>query len=111
MKASMKTTLLGLGLAVTVIPVAVMFAFIKLMGADVVRTATSEFRGVSVENAKRATLDMRRMCEIVRAGEAAASDAARAAILAALPSWGNPPFRSPPPIFRRAFREIPIRSP
>ena len=60
MKASMKTTLLGLGLAVTVIPVAVMFAFIKLMGADVVRAATSEFRGASVENAKRATLDMRR---------------------------------------------------
>lgn len=90
MKASMKTTLLGLGLAVTVIPVAVMFAFIKLMGADVVRTATSEFRGVSVENAKRATLDMRRMCEIVRAGEAAASDAARAAILAAFAELGEP---------------------
>ena len=90
MKASMKTTLLGLGLAVTVIPVAVMFAFIKLMGADVVRTATSEFRGVSVENAKRATLDMRRMCEIVRAGEAAASDAARAAILAAFAELGDP---------------------
>ena len=30
MKASMKTTLLGIGLAVTVIPVAGMFAFIKL---------------------------------------------------------------------------------
>lgn len=90
MKASMKTTLLGLGLAVTVIPVAVMFAFIKLMGADVVRTATSEFRGVSVENAKRATLDMRRMCEIVRAGEAAASDAARVAILAAFAELGDP---------------------
>ena len=90
MKASMKTTLLGLGLAVTVIPVAVMFAFIKLMGADVVRTATSEFRGVSVENAKRATLDMRRMCEIVRAGEAAASDAARAAIIAAFAELGEP---------------------
>ena len=90
MKASMKTTLLGLGLAVTVIPVAVMFAFIKLMGADVVRTATSEFRGVSVENAKRATLDMRRMCEIVRAGEAAASDAARVAILAAFAELGEP---------------------
>lgn len=90
MKASMKTTLLGLGLAVTVIPVAVMFAFIKLMGADVVRTATSEFRGVSVENAKRATLDMRRMCEIVRAGEAAASDATRAAILAAFAELGEP---------------------
>ena len=90
MKASMKTTLLGLGLAVTVIPVAVMFAFIKLMGADVVRTATSEFRGVSVENAKRSTLDMRRMCEIVRAGEAAASDAARAAILAAFAELGDP---------------------
>lgn len=90
MKASMKTTLLGLGLAVTVIPVAVMFAFIKLMGADVVRTATSEFRGVSVENAKRSTLDMRRMCEIVRAGEAAASDAARVAILAAFAELGDP---------------------
>lgn len=90
MKASMKTTLLGLGLAVTVIPVAVMFAFIKLMGADVVRTATSEFRGVSVENAKRSTLDMRRMCEIVRAGEAAASDAARAAIIAAFAELGEP---------------------
>jgi len=90
MKASMKTTLLGLGLAVTVIPVAVMFAFIKLMGADVVRTATSEFRGVSVENAKRSTLDMRRMCEIVRAGEAAASDAARVAILAAFAELGEP---------------------
>ena len=90
MKASMKTTLLGLGLAVTVIPVAVMFAFIKLMGADVVRTATSEFRGVSVENAKRATLDMRRMCEIVRAGEVAASDAARVAILAAFAELGDP---------------------
>lgn len=90
MKASMKTTLLGLGLAVTVIPVAVMFAFIKLMGADVVRTATSEFRGASVENAKRATLDMRRMCEIVRVGEAAASDAARAAILAAFAELGEP---------------------
>ena len=88
MKASMKTTLLGL--AVTVIPVAVMFAFIKLMGADVVRTATSEFRGVSVENAKRSTLDMRRMCEIVRAGEAAASDAARAAIIAAFAELGEP---------------------
>lgn len=60
-----------------------------------------------MENAKRATLDMRRMCEIVRAGEAAASDAARAAILAAFAELGNPPFRSPPPIFRRAFREIP----
>lgn len=90
MKASMKTTLLGLGLAVTVIPVAVMFAFIKLMGADVVRTATSEFRGVSVENAKRSTLDMRRMCEIVRAGETAASDAARVAILAAFAELGEP---------------------
>lgn len=90
MKASMKTTLLGLGLAVTVIPVAVMFAFIKLMGTDVVRTATSEFRGVSVENAKRSTLDMRRMCEIVRAGEAAASDAARAAIIAAFAELGEP---------------------
>ena len=90
MKASMKTTLLGLGLAVTVIPVAVMFAFIKLMGADVVRAATSEFRGASVENAKRATLDMRRMCEIVRVGEAAASDAARAAILAAFAELGEP---------------------
>lgn len=90
MKASMKTTLLGLGLAVTVIPVAVMFAFIKLMGADVVRTATSEFRGASVENAKRATLDMRRMCEIVRVGESAASDAARAAIIAAFAELGEP---------------------
>lgn len=104
MKASMKTTLLGLGLAVTVIPVAVMFAFIKLMGADVVRAATSEFRGVSVENAKRATLDMRRMCEIVRTGETNASDAARAAILAAFAELGEPSLS-------KAASDIPTRVP
>ena len=46
-----------------------MFAFIKLMGADIVRTATSEFRGMSVENAKRTTIDIRQMCEIVRINE------------------------------------------
>lgn len=104
MKASMKTTLLGLGLAVTVIPVAVMFAFIKLMGADVVRAATSEFRGASVENAKRATLDMRRMCEIVRTGETNASDAARAAILAAFAELGEPSLS-------KAASDIPTRVP
>ena len=81
MKASMKTTLLGIGLAVTVIPVAGMIAFIKLMGADVVRTATSEFRGMAVENAKRTTIDIRQMCEIVRINETNASDAARASII------------------------------
>ncbi len=104
MKASMKTTLLGLGLAVTVIPVAVMFAFIKLMGADVVRAATSEFRGASVENARRATVDMRRMCEIVRMGEAAASDAARSAILAAFSELGEPSLSE-------AASDIPTRVP
>lgn len=104
MKASMKTTLLGLGLAVTIIPVAVMFAFIKLMGADVVRAATSEFRGASVENAKRATLDMRRMCEIVRTGETNASDAARAAILAAFAELGEPSLS-------KAASDIPTRVP
>ena len=96
MKASMKTTLLGIGFAVTVIPVAGMFAFIKLMGADIVRTATSEFRGMSVENAKRTTIDIRQMCEIVRINETNASDAARASIISAFEKLGTPSLSESP---------------
>lgn len=88
MKASMKTTLLGLALAVTVIPVGAMYAFIKFMGADVVRVSTSEFRGASVENARRATVDIRRMCEIVRVGRANDAETAKAAISAAFAELG-----------------------
>ena len=86
----MRTTLLGLGIAVTAIPVIAMFVFIKLMGADVATISSKEIRSAAIENAKLATADMRRMCDAVRLQELESVDSVRSSIMTALTSLGDP---------------------
>ena len=53
MKISMKISLLGLGLIVTVLPTAVMLAFISLMGVDIDKVAAREFKNISLDSARQ----------------------------------------------------------
>ena len=90
MRASMKSTLLGLGVSVTVLPAISMFAFIALMGSDIVKTANSEFRAAALESAKQATTDIRQMCDVIEISDDVAVDAARTIIFETLSKFGKP---------------------
>ncbi len=89
MKASMKSSLLGLGVSVTVIPAISMFAFIALMGSDIVKTANSEFRAAALESARQSTIDTMQMCDVIEVSDDVAADAARSVILKGLSSFGK----------------------
>ncbi len=85
----MRKSLLGLGVAVTIVPVAVMGAFIVLMGDGVVGTANKQFRSAASECAKQAVADIRQMCDIVeKSGEYSAS-AMRDSVLKTISDMGE----------------------
>ena len=85
----MKSSLLGLGISVTVIPAISMFAFIALMGSDIVKTANAEFRGAALESARQSTIDIRQMCDVIEISDDVAVDAARGIIFEALGKLGE----------------------
>ena len=89
MRASIKASLLGLGVAVTVIPVAAMIAFIKVMGADIAHIAGDEFKKSAIQSARQATVDIRQMCDVIQLSDENRMALARAAVMSALEELGE----------------------
>lgn len=89
MKASMKSSLLGLGITVAVIPAISMFAFMTFMGFDVVKVANDSFRNAVLESAKQSTIDIRQMCDAIELADDAVSESARTAIFQSIESLGK----------------------
>ncbi len=85
----MKKSLLGLSIAVTLIPVAVMTAFIVMMGADISKTAKKEFQAAAVESAKQAIMDIRQMCDVISVSDEISFKAARKAAVEAVEALGK----------------------
>jgi len=81
--------MLGLGLAATVVPVALMIAFIKFMGYDVVKTANTEFRTAALDAARQATVDIRQMCDVIDSADDISSSAAQISLFDAIASLGD----------------------
>ena len=88
MKISMKISLLGLGLIVTVLPTAVMLAFISLMGVDIDKVAAREFKNISLDSARQVAVDIRQMCDIIRLFDESYSQGVRSAVVSALEEFG-----------------------
>ena len=88
MKASMKISLIGLGLIVTVLPTAVMLVFISLMGVDIDKVAAREFKNVSLDSARQVTMDIRQMCDIIRLFDESFSQGVHSAVVSALDGLG-----------------------
>ncbi len=89
MKASMKSTLLAMGITVTVIPALSMFAFMGFMGVDIVKNANDVFRSAVLDAARQSTVDIRQMCEAVELSNNAVTEAARDAIFTSINSLGD----------------------
>ena len=107
MKASMKSSLLGLGISVTVVPAVAMFAFIALMGSDIVKTANSEFRAAALEAARQATVDIRQMCDVIEISDDVATEAAKSIISEEIGKLGKISVASKP----TSFSVFPLKSP
>lgn len=80
---------MGLGVAVTVIPVAAMIAFIKVMGADIAHVAGDEFKKSAIQSARQATVDIRQMCDVIQLSDENRMALARAAVMSALEELGE----------------------
>ena len=89
MNASMKSSLLGLGITVAVIPAISMFAFMAFMGFDVVKVANESFRNAVLESAKQSTIDIRQMCDAIELSDDAVSESTQLAIFQSIESLGK----------------------
>ncbi len=89
MKASMKSTLLAMGITVTVIPALLMFLFMAIMGGDIVKTANVAFKEAVLDSQKQSVVDIRQMCEAVEISDDSVTDTARDAILNSINSLGE----------------------
>ena len=85
----MKSSLLGLGITVAVIPAISMFVFMAFMGYDVVKVANESFRNAVLESAKQSTIDIRQMCDAIELSDDAVSESARTAIFQSIESLGK----------------------
>ena len=85
----MKKSLLGLSVAVTIIPVAAMSAFIAVMGADIAKTANKQFQAAAVESAKQAIIDIRQMCDVIGKSDEYSISIARDSVLKAISDIGD----------------------
>ena len=85
----MKSTLLGLGITVAVIPAISMFAFMTFMGFDIVNVANESFRNAVLESAKQSTIDIRQMCDAIELSDDAVAESARVAIFQSIESLGK----------------------
>ena len=103
----MKSSLLGLGISVTVVPAVAMFAFIALMGSDIVKTANSEFRAAALEAARQATVDIRQMCDVIEISDDVATEAAKSIISEEIGKLGKISVASKP----TSFSVFPLKSP
>ncbi len=99
MKASMKSTLLAMGITVTVIPALSMFAFMAFMGFDIVKTANDVFRSAVLDSARQSTLDIRQMCDAVELSNNTVTDAAKETIFNSINSLGDITIDSTPSTF------------